>query len=330
MASFPGTLPDYPTASYRICNTPESLAAAVRVLSQHSHIFLDCEGRNLGTVSGKLSLLNLGVAHATDDGEQRLLIFLIDVLAFPKDRAHHLSPIFDIMSSEKVFKIVFDGRMDASELLHGHRVQLNNVLDLQVADILAREKRGESRDQQLQRLRGFLPKHELARNPDMYLYVHKLNGMGSAMREYGIDEGKKRSVNHDKWLDRPMDETSLRYAAEDICKIQQLYDVFMEEGYIDEETLVQQSASYLALNADARPRGDKYQGHGLFPLAVLAKVSPLTPLMQCRGCERRLPASCFARSKSRDRGHICFVCRAVDMSHKLSPRKRKQDGNSQL
>jgi len=324
MSGLPMAMPDHPSSSYRVCSTVASLTAAVDVLSEHSHIFLDCEGRTLGLVGGKLSLLNLGVVDDTEDGEQHLSIFVIDILAFQGARSHHLIPVFDILKSEEVFKVVFDGRMDASELLHGHGVQLLNVLDLQVADILSREKRGEDVDQQLQRLAGFLPKSELGRNPSFYYCVQKLNGMASAMREHGIEGGKKRDVDHSKWIKRPMNEASLLYAAEDICKIQQLYDVFVEEGYIDEETLVQQSASYMYLHAKVRPIGGKYQTPGLFPLAVFLKTPTDAPT-QCRGCERSLPETCFTRSAARGKTRkICFVCRAIDTNEQLCPKWRRK------
>jgi len=179
-------------ASYRVCTTPDSLQAAADVLLQHSHIILDCEGHSLGEAGGKLSLLNLGVSHEDDGGDEHLSIFVIDVLAFQNDKAKHLIPIFDILKSENIFKIVFDGRMDSSELLHGHGIKLNNVLDLQLADISSREKRGEGIDRQLRRLQGFLPRYELARNPAMYSSVQKLNGMASAAREYDIQGANKR------------------------------------------------------------------------------------------------------------------------------------------
>lgn len=183
-------------ASYRVCTTLESLQAAADVLLQHSHIILDCEGHKLGEVGGKLSLLNLGVSHEDDEGDEHLSIFVIDVLAFQNDKAKHLIPIFDILKSESIFKVVFDGRMDASELFHGHGIKLNNVLDLQLADISSREKRGEGIDRQLRRLQGFLPPYELARNPAMYTSVQRLNGMASAIREYGIKGADKRGEHY--------------------------------------------------------------------------------------------------------------------------------------
>lgn len=128
-------------------------------------------------------------------------------------------------------------------------------------------------------------------------------------------------VDHGKWLKRPMDKISLLYAAEDICKIQQLYDVFVNEDYIDEDALVQQSASYMELNYKARPQGGKYLRHGLLPLAIF--WVPARSLVQCRGCERDLPDTCFPPSAARSyMPRVCFVCKAVDTRELLGPRRR--------
>ena len=172
-----------------LCSTPESLRVAIQALSEQTHIFLDCEGQTLGEVGGKLSLLNLGVTPIKSPF--RLQTFLIDMLAFEGNKYHHLVPIFDILRSETIFTVVFDGRMDASELLHGHGVQLKNVLDLQVADMASREKRRESVEQQLQRLVKFLPQNEITRNRTLYLQVQKLNGLESATNEHSLYSGSK-------------------------------------------------------------------------------------------------------------------------------------------
>jgi hypothetical protein len=190
LSNMPGSSSLSQTHPMTLCNTPESLRAALDTISGHTHVFFDCEGRTLGEAGGKLSLLNLGVVQEEDRG-QRPSVFLIDILAFQGLNSHHLVPIFDLMSSETVFKVVFDGRMDASELLHGHGVQLKNVLDLQVADILSREKRGEGIEGQLGRLVGFLRQEEITRNRALYLQVQKINGLNSAMQEHGVGSNAK-------------------------------------------------------------------------------------------------------------------------------------------
>ena len=117
-------------------------------------------------------------------------VSLIDALAFQGSNPHLLVPFFDIICSETIFKVMFDGRMDASELLHGHGVQLRNVLDLQVADIVSREKRGEDIEKQLKRLEAFLSWRDL-KERSLYLQVQKLNSLDSAMEEHGVLNDRK-------------------------------------------------------------------------------------------------------------------------------------------
>jgi len=120
-----------------------------------------------------------------------------------------------------------------------------------------------------------------------------------------------------------MDRTSLLYAAEDICKIKQLYDVMAGEGYIDEDTLVRQSAAYMALNSESRPQGGKYKRHGLLPLAIVSRGTG--PLVRCQGCERDLPATCFPGGLLRDyMPKKCFVCKAVDKREELFPVRNRR------
>ena len=62
--------------------------------------------------------------------------------------------MFDILSSNSVTKVVFDGRMDFSALYHEQNVEVQNVLDLQLVDIDSRVIRGE--DMSLQLAPGYL------------------------------------------------------------------------------------------------------------------------------------------------------------------------------
>jgi exonuclease 3'-5' domain-containing protein 1 len=180
-------------STFELCDTETKLDAVVKSLQDTNMVFLDCEGRILGSIGGCLSLLNLGKVEKGNNGIPKLFIYLIDVLAFDGERMELLRPIFDIIESKKVIKVVFDGRMDASELLHGHNVTLQCVIDLQVADIVSRAKRGESESKRLQRLGGYVPWHELSTNTAGYKNVYRLNGLQYALNEHGLSAqtGKK-------------------------------------------------------------------------------------------------------------------------------------------
>lgn len=124
-------------------------------------------------------------------------------------------------------------------------------------------------------------------------------------------------MDHSKWLQRPLEKSALQYAAEDIHMICLLYFKFVEKEYINQNILARQSASYIALHAKARPNGsDRYNRHGLLPLALLTEV-PSATKVQCQGCKRDLPFSAFVQEDSIARGNrYCFVCRAVDAKAK--------------
>ncbi|KAJ7778879.1 hypothetical protein B0H14DRAFT_2963064, partial [Mycena olivaceomarginata] len=115
-------------------------------------LFLDCEGKDMAS-----------------PGSQR--IYLFDVLAIATEG---LKPIFDILVSNQIQKVVFDGRMDQSALYHEYGVTMQNALDLQLADIKSCPRRGEKRGskEQLDRL--------LHAHQELYQKVQRLVGLGDA------------------------------------------------------------------------------------------------------------------------------------------------------
>ena len=75
--------------------------------------------------------------------------------------------------------------MDYSELFFSYTCPIENVLDLQLADILSRVKRGQNDRQRLDRLaRRAFPRSEIRKL--QLEEVHALNGMDGAVREHGI------------------------------------------------------------------------------------------------------------------------------------------------
>ena len=193
-----------------LCDNPGSIASVIARLSDADVVFVDCEGKDLGSQDGLLSTLGLGVYKSPDgpydNPKGELVIYLVDVLAFQhptgtissSSSGSLLRPIFDLLASPKVLKVGFDLRMDASELLHGHGVRLTHVLDLQVADVLSRAD-WEDETTALQRLIGyFLPVQEVLGNRDVYKHVVKINGLDGALLDQGFKLPRKKS-RHSSW-----------------------------------------------------------------------------------------------------------------------------------
>lgn len=158
-----------------LVNTLPGLAALVAILRSRGTFAFDTEGRELGTTEGALSVVSFRTFNAET--------FLVDVLAFTDEQ---LQPLFAVLADETVTKLVWDGRMDASELLHGHGVQLRGALDLQVADIAARRRRESFFDQKRRLSRGYRSVPASSITTAEFTDVHRLNGLRGAAEEFGL------------------------------------------------------------------------------------------------------------------------------------------------
>jgi hypothetical protein len=159
------------------CDTATKCQTAAVAFETSTALVLDCEGDNLGTSGGRLSLIILrGVSPDSQT-------YIIDV---PQLTLTSLKPILDLLRSPNIQKIVFDGRMDFSALYHELGVELQNVLDLQLVDIMSRYARGEGWETQRKRLQSWLKTDELKTCPQLYFQVHRLSGLDGCIAEHAV------------------------------------------------------------------------------------------------------------------------------------------------
>ncbi|KAJ7245378.1 ribonuclease H-like domain-containing protein [Mycena haematopus] len=255
-------------AHFVLCDKESELPAVAKTLQASPVLFLDCEGDNLGVKSGHLSLISLGTP--TQEGA-----YIINVLAIGKAG---LQPIFNLLESTEVRKVVFDGRMDQSALFHEYGVTMQNVVDLQLADIKSRRSRGEDEEDQRGRLSPYLHRNEVETNATLYRGVHKLAGLGQALKEHKIDADEEKLMIKSIAgvigpFGNPPSPLHLQYAANDIGLISQLWAHFAHQSYIDGD-LPAQSSRYVRMWLGGQPKeGDTYKLHALLPLGILDDVA---------------------------------------------------------
>jgi exonuclease 3'-5' domain-containing protein 1 len=176
-------LPPVLQAQTVFCDTLISLNSALQVLETCRTLFIDCEGVDLGTEGGKLSILSVGaVPPRTRAPTDTLTIYLIDATCLTLTQ---LGPVFDLLASQSVTKVVWDGRSDYSALYHDCDVEMRNVVDLQIVDILSRASR-DSPAEHLNRFRGYVQSCHLDR-PDSqrrYMRLHRLSSLLQAVKEH--------------------------------------------------------------------------------------------------------------------------------------------------
>ncbi|KAJ7613332.1 ribonuclease H-like domain-containing protein [Mycena rosella] len=298
--------------NFIFCDKAEHLPAVIVGLKGSPTLFLDCEGSRLGIKTRRLSLISLGIPAPTP---QKQCVYLIDTLALGTPE---LRPIFDLLESSDIQKVVFDGQMDQSALFHEHNVTIQSVVDLQLADIKSRRLRGEREGspEQIGRLWPYLPRNKVASKASLYEKVHKLAGLGQALEEHEVElneqqmERKSLFSDQQRWIEHPLSRLHLQYAANDINLISRLWGHFVDAGYIDGQ-LPEQSLRYIRMWNNAQPDDDDvYKRHALLPLAILDAVTSRTK--ECTVCQRLLPESSFSKTawdKPKDRK--CLVCRAI-------------------
>ncbi|GLB41423.1 putative 3'-5' exonuclease [Lyophyllum shimeji] len=312
------------SADYIYCDTPAALESALPTLRSSPALSFDCEGHNLGRLNGSLSLLTFRTMFPSPDATNTT--FIIDALTLP---ASSLLPIFSLLESDTVLKVVFDGRMDFSCLLHQHAVRLQHVLDLQLVDIASRARRGEGEHAQMARLARVVSWADLAANRGAYRSIHRLAGLRPCAEEHKVAIPPRGAyMDHSAWLQRPLSARELTYAANDVLIISRVYAAFAAAAYLERyPSVLADSMRYISLWADRPPAEgalERYRSHGLLPLHVIDVDTEAedqerdrdVALRVCGYCERALPQTCF-RADVWDRGDVrqCLVCRAVGLFH---------------
>lgn len=213
-------------------------------------IAVDCEGVNMSRV-GPVTLLQ--VATDTD-------AYLFDVQAMGRACFEMVSDaavtnganLKSVLEDPKVVKLMFDCRVDSDALFHQHGVSLQNVFDVQLADVAARRRNHHA----VSLLSGmpkcaarWLPKG--ANQAEANLAAN--DGKGGfdpsappdAVSIARVTEHLKRKVKEqyasnlggdgELWARRPLAEDVRRYAALDAWLLKEIYAAMEHGAVLDED-----------------------------------------------------------------------------------------------
>jgi hypothetical protein len=171
-----------------VVSDPSAVGAAVRTLSKHSRIAVDCEGVALSR-TGALCLVQVASVDA---------VYLFDVVV--GGRALFDAGLRDLLESPSCVKVVHDCRHDCDALFHQYDVRLAPVLDTQVSFAVLRSVR---------KLPVGLP-------VALKTLLRKFCGVSED--DLAVKESIKTAMRERAtfWLDRPMDAASLAYARFDV------------------------------------------------------------------------------------------------------------------
>lgn len=125
-----------------LCDTPTQVSGVIPELRASAFLLVDLEGRDLGCLTGALSIISIG----NDKGAA----FLFDALRL--DRVA-IAPVLELLADGCMLKFMWDGRKDAVELCRTFPgAKLEAVIDLQLVDVLSRRVHGEGEESRVRRL----------------------------------------------------------------------------------------------------------------------------------------------------------------------------------
>lgn len=180
MARYP-PVPD--SVNYVYCDSPATFASGVWNLRQAQYVVLDCEGHDLGRANGCVTLICIGTPLAEH-------IFVFDVIS-PLLQRNDIDVLLNLLSDRSILKVVWDGRMDFLEIWATYGVALENVMDLQVAEVVSRKTvRGEGEADRLRRLQSSFVTTQLANGKGVKLDgLHAVVGLQKCWKECGFPAG---------------------------------------------------------------------------------------------------------------------------------------------
>ncbi|TCD69335.1 hypothetical protein EIP91_008091 [Steccherinum ochraceum] len=314
---------------YIMCNNFADCHFAYQILYRAPFLILDCEGNNLGRAGGCVTLICVGTPLAEH-------IFIFDTLS-PALSPHDLAPLWNLFSNPLLVKIVWDGRMDYLEIWSTYKVRLEGVLDLQVAEVVSRTTlRGEGEEHRLGRLAAtYFSNNAVQKHKEQYEGINVLIGLQQCCQDCGLGEHfvkdpEVKQMHKDKkadmWIQRPLPEKLLQYAAKDIQLISQLCTAFIQKGWIPPvpgpyHTLLAQCARYVSAHVEQGKSAetDPFRPTGLMPLDVLTQ--PWGYQFKCTGCNRSMSMSCYTLDLPdnfyRRRRPRCKLCHVLAMKYRL-------------
>jgi len=312
---------------YVLCSTPTDVTNAVAVLALSEYLVLDCEGKSIGNNDGILSLVCIGTARSEN-------IFIFDTLALTYAEPA-MAPLLNLLKSDQVRKVVWDGRQDFLEIMDNYGVNLGGVLDLQLAEVTSRSAvRGENERKRLLRLSSGYLSYKLVKEKKKELNgIHLVIGLQKCLEQTQLENviGKDKEVvaMHKEnggvsWLERPLSPRLMQYAANDIYVIDLLYSHFLQKNWIKPISLpllLAQSKRYVSTQwlQGRTDRSNVFRLGALLPLDVL--TNPQGRRERCSGCEMMLSLSCFEHMRQAGmlRKPRCRLCNVIAAKRRLPP-----------
>ena len=176
--------------------------------TQGEEVAVDFEGVNLCR-TGELCLAQV----ARRSGP----VLLLDIVTMGAEEAFEAGRLRELLESECVLKIGYDGRADADALFHRHACMMCNFYDVQVAFGLWRDAKNDRWD-------PFVKGLKRAMEECTSIEPAQKKEMAALQDEGRCIFAPERGGSYEAWMTRPMDKRLMEYAAADVQHLHAMKD----------------------------------------------------------------------------------------------------------
>ena len=258
-----------------IDNETSALKEAIESLNNARVISIDCEGVHLSR-KGKLTLVQI----RKDEGQ----IFIFDIF-----KLKSIEFLKSIIESDKILKLAFDFRNDYDALFHQFGISPRNVLDLQLIEFWFRENLSLEKNIPLWAFKN-IAKGKLGWT---CLYLPSLK-----------DKVSKIKMTNETWLNRPLTKELLQYSANDVQKIFNKYECYLDNITISKmmSKFLQFSDNYIKSKSCIIQRTfDDFDDNSIMPIQVF--ILNRIKLQLCSNCKIMIPIEVITKTSGN-----CYQC----------------------
>ncbi|XP_069107123.1 piRNA biogenesis protein EXD1-like [Argopecten irradians] len=298
--------------SFMFVDNTADFKRALSKISGHDLLAVNCKGFRLWHGrSGDLTVITI----ATPDK-----VFIFDVQQLGQ-RVFD-DGLRDILEDITKEKLMFDCRRDADNLLHRQKVRLAGILDLQLLDVMHRNRRAPESDDKGPR--------RSTKTGDVQL----LNGILRCIKVYIKDETMiesktrcQKQVIGDRlaWKTRPLSENLKKYCCIDTAALFVLYKKLKGGGENHCRLLVASERYADTFRCWPEKAFGVFQAHPFLPLDIIPGTSDTFQFPEastkCLGCLRLFPVEEFSKAQLRDKNRYCRVCRKAKSDSTQKPSK---------
>jgi len=292
--------------NYTIIDNNSAIPKAIENIKESKVISVDIEGDDLSR-KGQITIIQVKT--------EKDFIFIFDAFKLEKKE---LLPLFEVLESTEILKLVFDFRNDVDALLHQFDVRPKNLLDIQIVEFFIREELEKKNSKQiLDWFKNCVTKGKIN------WYSLYLPGLKTRMKQTNYKYTKELLLG---FQNRPLTDDQIYYCCLDVYLIFKLYKehepIIFKENLFNKLKILSENYCAMYSKLDIR-HYNTWECNNIIPIQIFIEdKSKFT--RTCKLCKLTLNSNCYNKNIP-DRCLRCWFNDLLNQREKQFEKKNDSD-----